>query len=166
MGFFTWTDARRQPKKRRDGEYVTADKIGYGGYAKVVCPDNTEIIENYYDGYGEFGGHDIYDLVVDWNKEHLEDIFCAMPEDHWGYHLKEVATAFQNDDTYALNKEVSRLIDSGKEAEFFRDEWKRTIGIAIACHDEDNINLPFPIKITTTKWHRKYDELYPSLSCQ
>lgn len=166
MGFFTWTDARREPKKRRDGEYVTADKIGYGGYAKVVCPDDTEIIENYYDGYGEFGGHDIYDLVVDWNKEHLEDIFCAMPEDHWGYHLKEVATAFQNDDTYALNKEVSRLIASGKEAEFFRDEWKRIIGIAIACHDEDNINLPFPIKITTTKWHRKYDELFPSLSCQ
>lgn len=166
MGFFTWTDARREPKKRRDGEYVTADKIGYGGYAKVVCPDNTEIIENYYDGYGEFGGHDIYDLVVDWNKEHLEDIFCAMSEDHWGYHLKEVATAFQNDDTYALNREISRLIDSGKEPSFFRDEWKRTIGIAIACHDEDNMNLPFPIKITTTKWHRKYDELFPSLSCQ
>lgn len=166
MGCFTWTDARKPPRKRRDGDYVIADKIGYGGYAKIVCPDNTEIIEQCYDGYGDFDGHDIYDLVVDWNKEYLEDIFCAMPEDHWGYHLKEVATAFQNDDTYALHKEVSRLIDSGKEPSFFKDEWKRTIGIAIACGDEDNHSLPFPIKITATKWYRTYDELYPSCSCQ
>lgn len=166
MGYFTWTDARREPKRRRDGDYVTADKIGYGGYAKVVCPDNTEIIEQCYDGYGEFDGKDIYDLVVDWNKEYLEDIFCAMSEDHWGYHLKEVATAFQNDDTYALHKEVYRLVDSGKEPPFFKDEWKRTIGIAIACREEDNESLPFPIKITTTKWHRAYDELFPSCSCQ
>jgi hypothetical protein len=166
MGYFTWTDARRVPKKRKDGSYVIADKIGYGGYAKVVCPDDTEIIEKYYDGYGEFGGHDIYDLVVDWNKAYLEEIFDRMLVDHWGYHLKELAIAFQNDDEYKMGLEISGLIAYGKEPEFFRDEWKRTIGIAIACQDEDNMNLPYPIKITTTKWHRKYDELYPSCSCQ
>lgn len=166
MGFFTWTDARRQPKKRKDGDYVIADKIGYGGYAKVVCPDNTEIVEQYYDGYGEFDGHDVYDLVVDWNKNYLEDIFNQMPENHWGYHLKGVAIAFQNDDLCTLGKEINRLVDSGKEAQLFINEWKRTIGIAIACNDNDNMNLPYPIKITTTKWHRKYDELYPSCSCQ
>lgn len=166
MGFFTWTDARRQPRKRKDGDYVVADKIGYGGYAKVVCPDNTEIIEQYYDGYGEFDGHDIYDLVVDWNKAYLEDIFNQMDENHWGYRFKGIAIAFQNDDMYALQKEINRLIDSGKEAQWIRDEWKRHIGITIACGDEDNMNLPYPIKITTTKWHRTYDELYPSCSCQ
>ena len=166
MGFFTWTDARRVPKQRKNGDYVAADKIGYGGYAKVVCPDNTEIIEHYYDGYGEFDGHDIYDLVVDWNKAYLEDIFNRMSEDSWGYRFKEIAIAFQNDDTYALHKEIARLIDSGKDPQWLRDEWKRHIGIAIACSDEDNMNLPFPIKITTIKWHKKYDELYPSCSCQ
>jgi hypothetical protein len=166
MGFFTWTDARREPRKRKNGDYSIADKIGYGGYAKVVCPDDTEIIEQYYDGYGEFDGHDIYDLVVDWNKNYLEDIFNQMSEDHWGYRFKEIAIAFQNDDTYALNKEIARLIDSYGEPQWIRDEWKRHIGITIACGDKDNMNLPYPIKITTTKWHRKYDELYPSLSCQ
>ena len=166
MGFFTWTDARRKPKLRRDGDYAIADKIGYGGYAKVVCPDNTEIIEHYYDGYGEFGGYDIYDLVVDWNKNYLEDIFNQMSENHWGYHLKAIAIAFQNDDERALRKEIERLINSGKEPQWFRDEWKRTIGITISCNDKDNMNLPYPIKITTTKWHKKYDELYPSCNCQ
>ncbi len=166
MGYFTWTDARREPKRRKNGDYAIADKIGYGGYAKVVCPDDTEIIEQYYDGYGEFDGHDIYDLVVDWNKAYLEDIFNQMDESHWGYRLKEVAIAFQNDDYVALGLEVNKLIDDGMETKLFRTEWKRHIGIAIACNDEDNMNLPYPIKITTTKWHRKYDELYPSCGCQ
>lgn len=75
MGFFTWTDARRNPRKLKCGDYSSADKIGYGGYAKIVCPDNTEIIEPYYEGYGMFDGKDIYDLVVDWNKTYLKDIF-------------------------------------------------------------------------------------------
>lgn len=166
MGYFTWTDARRHPKKRKDGNYIAADKIGYGGYAKVVCPDNTEIIETYYDGYGDFDGHDIYDLVVDWNKDYLMDIFSKMPEDRWGYQFKELAIAFQNDDMLKLQEEIDRIIESGQYGSYFMDEWKRHIGIAIACDDEDNSNLPFPIKITATKWHRKYDELVPSCNCQ
>ena len=166
MGYFTWTDARRHPRKRKSGEYVAADRVGYGGYAKVVCPDNTEIIETYYEGYGDFDGHDIYDLVVDWNKNYLSDIFNKKSEDSWGYELKELAIAFQSDDVLKLREEIDRLIESGQYGSYFRNEWKRHIGIAIACDDEDNRNLPFPIKITTTKWHRKYDELVPSCNCQ
>lgn len=166
MGYFTWTDARRHPKILKNGDYAAADKIGYGVYAKVVCPDNTEIIETYYEGYGDFDGHDIYDLVVDWNKAYLNCIFGKMPEDHWGYHLKGLAIAFQNDDTLTLMAEIERIVESGKEPPYFRDDWKRTIGIAISCDDKDNDSLPFPIKITTTKWHRKYDELVPSYNCQ
>lgn len=166
MGYFTWTDARRHPNVLKNGDYSAKDKIGYDGYAKVVCPDNTEIIETCYEGYGEFGGHDIYDLVVDWNKAYLKEIFDKMPENHWGYHLKELAIAFQNDDLLTLRAEIERIVESGKEASWFRDEWKRNIGIAISCDDKDNESLPFPIKITTTKWHRKYDELVPSYNCQ
>jgi len=29
------------------------------------------------------------------------------------------------------------------------EDWKRELGIAIACYDEQNRNLPFPIKITS-----------------
>lgn len=166
MGYFTWTDARRHPKVLKSGDYAAADKIGYGGYAKVVCPDNTEIVEKYYEGYGEFDGKDIYDLVVDWNRAFLEEIFDKMSEDHWGYHLKELAIAYQNYDAAKMYAEIERIVKLEIEPKWFREEWKRTIGITIACNDEDNNNLPFPIKITTTKWHRKYDELVPSCNCQ
>lgn len=29
------------------------------------------ILEQCYDGYGNFGNHDIYDLVADWNKNYI-----------------------------------------------------------------------------------------------
>jgi hypothetical protein len=89
-----------------------------------------------------------------------------MPGDHWGYHLKDLASAFQRDDEYGMRVEIERLIDLGLETKLLREEWKRLIGITISCHDEDNANLPYPIKITTTKWHRRYDELVPSCNCQ
>lgn len=166
MGYFTWTDARRNPRKLKCGDYSSADKIGYGGYAKIVCPDNIEIIEPYYEGYGMFDGKDIYDLVVDWNKAYLKDIFDKKDKSCYGYHLKTIAIAYQNDDTDTLQKEVNKLIETGKEQNWFKNEWKREIGIAIACDTKDNRRLPFPIKITKTKWHRTYDELVPSHSCQ
>jgi len=33
----------------------------------VLCPDGTKIEEKVYEGYGEFGGRDIYQLVAEWN---------------------------------------------------------------------------------------------------
>lgn len=169
MGYFTWTDARREPKLKANGDYTAKDKIGYGGFAKIVCPDDTEIIENYYEGYGEFNGKDVYDLVVDWNKEHLEDIFNNLFQknpNHWGSHLKTLAVCYQNDDKNGMNMEIERLILTEKEQPYFKNEWKRTIGIAIACGEDENKALPFPIKITSTKWHKKYADLVPSCYCQ
>lgn len=169
MGYFTWTDARKEPKILKNGDYASADKINYGGYAKIVCPDNTEIVETYYEGYGIFGDKDVYDLVVDWNKNHLESIFnnlLSKDPAHWGAHLKNLAVFYQNDDTAKLEAEINRLVSTGKEMPFFKEEWKRTIGITIACGEEENKALPFPIKITSTKWKKTYDELHPSYYCQ
>lgn len=94
MGYFTWTDARREPRLLKNGDYSVTDKIGYDGFAKVVCPDDTEICEPYYEGYGMFDGHDIYDLVVDWNKDHLDEIFARLAQKdpkHWGWQFKNLA---------------------------------------------------------------------------
>jgi len=40
----------------------------------LVCPDNTVIREDRYNGYGDFGEHDIYELVARWHgREDRED---------------------------------------------------------------------------------------------
>lgn len=41
------------------------------GSAYVPCPDGTVIYESCYQCDGIFGGHDIYDLVTDWNRSYL-----------------------------------------------------------------------------------------------
>ena len=100
MGFFSWktsdTDKSISNKYSIEGAlpvYVLIPKEFGGGY----------IEENNYEGYGIFGGKDIYALVARWNKPEL----CNGDDDH-----------------------------------------DRSIGINIACYDEDNAKLKYPIKIT------------------
>jgi len=165
MGYFTWTDARyEKPKLNRYGDFASSDVINYGRYAKVVCPDDTEIVEPHYDGYGIFDGKDVYELVVDWNKAHLKEIYETLEKENpnfWGLETKWAAIAFQNDDEKALQEAIDNLAEM---TSFYREDWKRTIGITISC--ERNDKIPYPIKITKKKWHCKYNELYPSISTQ
>lgn len=96
MGQFSWLDCITNEQiidnKRRDVFVLIPAEFG-GGH----------ILEQYYDGYGNFGGCDVYALVARWNRADL----C-------------------NGDT----------------------EHDREIGIDIACYDEDNEALKYPIKIT------------------
>ena len=73
MGCFTWTLANRTPKKVR-GRYAAQCILRYDSYGAIVCPDDTIISEPHYEGYGVFDGKDVYDLVVDWNKDYLTEI--------------------------------------------------------------------------------------------
>lgn len=171
MGYFTWTDAKvKTPRLTKWGDYWPSQKIGYDCFCKVVCPDDTEIIENCYNGYGSFGGHDIYELVVDWNREDLPRLFSEIVKDHdFGCSLKPVAELYSN--LKVTDAEVDdfckKLFDSGKQSElFFAKEWKRNIGIAIGCSEKRAKLLKYPIKITTLKEHRSYNSLYPSYNCQ
>lgn len=156
MGYFTWTDGNRKPRIITDRygckEYHRADVVGYDQQVIVVCPDDTEIIEPSYYGYGIFGGRDIYELVVDWNKEYLADIFAQLERDNPGGYFgqgdKEIAIAYQQGND---NPSTDRY-------------WKRDIGIAIAC--TNNANIPFPIKMTRVVHHKPYAEMYPSISTQ
>lgn len=133
MGQFSWLDCRTGEQilddVRRD-VYVLIPKEFGGGHIKEEC----------YDGYGRFGGHDIYDLVVDWNRNYLDHVDKAT------WTCEEVET---------LEEDLVK-VDNG-------DMEKRHVGITLACYDEDNVMLKYPIKITYDA-SAVYEECQPSLS--
>ena len=150
MGYFTWTLANKAPEKNKTGwDYKTSCKLRYGA---IVCPDNTLIPEPCYEGYGMFGDHDVYDLVVDWNKDHLTDIPQMPGFKPWGrteaYHA--IMLAYQNDDQAALQAAIDSAAND--------DPSMRT--------GENNALIPYPIKIVNCKRPRPYDQLRPSISTQ
>ncbi len=165
MGYFTWTDARYEnPKETRLGLHYANQTIGYDGFAKIVCPDNTEICEDCYDGYGMFGGHEAYDLVAEWNREDIAKIFAKKKKEKaWGSELSDIAELFAKG---CSDDEITQYVERTREGSFLIQDWKRNLGITIACHDEDNRSLRYPLKITKLRRHRDYNELYPSLSTQ
>ena len=175
MGYFTWTDAKiKNPRKTKYG-YAKSDMVNYDSYAKIVCPNDTEIETDCYDGYGHFGTKDAYDVVAEWNKPHLNDIIIKMKERAkknnttiWDLHDMEplslkYADSKTDDEVTAF---VVSEINSGNLAPYLETEWKRTIGIFIACGKENNEALPYPLKITKNKTHIPYSDLYPSITCQ
>lgn len=117
MGQFSWLDCKTGEQVLDDvcrKVYVLVPKEFGGGHIMETC----------YDGYGRFGGHDIYELVVDWNREHLEE--------------------YQNDPSFECNW----LQNCESVAAAFETMKKRDIGISIACYDKDNARIKYPIKIT------------------
>ena len=166
MGYFTWTDAAKEPRRKRDGTIFQTDKIAYGGYAKVVCPDNTAIEEQSYEGYGIFNGQDVYELVVDWNKDALGQIFDELTKiKAWGYQLAPVAKAYQENGSEAAHAAAEQL--SMEYLYNVSEDWKHDVGIAIATAKIDRKPIcPFPIKITKNRRKVKYENLVPSELCQ
>ena len=125
MGQFSWLDCRTGEQiidNAPRNVYVLVPKEFGGGH----------ILETCYDGYGRFGGHDIYDLVVDWNVPYMDEILRQKDEFRSGW--------------VSLYEEDFRRLSKGEEIRPGTE--KRTLGIAIACYDEDNARLRYPIKIT------------------
>ena len=159
MGQFSWLDCKTKEQiidNKYRYVYVLVPKEFGGGH----------IVEYCYDGYGNFGGNDIYDLVADWNRENVTH-----------YNFEDVLThQWAKDDisryTEGLLRQVKkceRLIDfknnlaNEKMVEKYGKYYKREIGIDIACYDEQNAALKYPIKITHDKY-AIYEECEPSLS--
>ena len=116
MGFFSW--------KTSDTNKSISNVYSSRGSFRVFVLIPQEfgggfIVEDSYEGYGRFGGEDIYALVAKWN--------C--PEKCCG--------------------------DVEKD---------RIVGIDIACYDEDNAALKYPIKITEKLM--RYEDASPSNGCE
>lgn len=135
MGQFSWLDCKTGVQiiddKRKD-VYVLIPKEFGGGHIKETC----------YDGYGNFGGHDIFDLVADWNRKYLTKEF-ELPYSETKLGDKEWAE-FYFDYSLSADEVVKKTLEKTERKHFDY----RIIGIDLACYDEDNEALPFPIKIT------------------
>lgn len=136
MGCFSWEYADCENKK--------ALNIGKSGY--LLNPFGENYFESYYDGYGRFAGHDVYDLVADWNKEFIPIMLQYVDHNKW------VCSVSENDRKNLMAFYNNKPIDCEK----------RWIGIMMACYDEDNKKLFYPIKITKTDV--PYDSVNPSES--
>ncbi len=141
MGCFSWMFADRGNQESL--------RIGSRGY--VACPDGRYIETRSYGGYGRFSGQDVYNLVVDWNRAKLKEILAD----------REFHPSICEKPFFVTEKFVDSLMESDKKAQeyiddcinpdsYLRTDWKREFGIYLACYDEDNESLPFPIKITKT----------------
>lgn len=141
MGQFSWMFADTDNKQA----------LCEGHPAYVALPFGGSLYEESYDGYGRFAGHDIYDLVADWNREFLSKNPDYLIPSHSGY--------WKNDDEWVaipprpvrtsswypayadLSLTPEQVVEKSGLYEY------RHIGIDIACYDDQNKKLPFPIKI-------------------
>ena len=141
MGQFSWiySDTCKQLLDDVHADtYLLVPKPFQEKYGKAIY-------EDCYDGYGRFGGHDVYDLIPEWNKEMIPEIIQKIKNGNWVCSVSE--RDIMNLQAYYEGKEIEC------ELSF--------LGIIMACYDEDNAALKYPIKITTKMM--EYDEVAPSL---
>ena len=132
MGQFSWLDCKDESQilddVTRDVFLLVPKEFG-GGSVKETC----------YDGYGNFGGKDAYDLVADWNREWL-----SKNPDHVLYSRNAPVSKC---DWYEAYSDLSNDRETVVRSMTGYAEW-RGIGIDIACYDQDNASLRYPLKIT------------------
>ena len=136
------------------------------------------ITERSYDCYGMFGGYDVYDLVALWNRDSVsvESLGEKPTIDRFGglypfekENLKKQGLSDEEieakdlaqkqeylERALARYKNQLKMLEDFKHGkpdetmvETYGDDYLRIIGIDIACDDEQNATLMFPIKITS-----------------
>ena len=153
MGCFSWMFADKNNEKNL--------KLDHKGY--LLTPDNKALKAEEYEGYGQFDGYDAYDLVADWNREYLSQHPEFLVPQHGGKWDNETNSWITDPPTKRIDeyswykyyadlslskKEVKQKISEDEEVKekMIFPEW-RCIGIDIACYDDQNAELPYPIKI-------------------
>ena len=144
MGQFSWIASD-------DGKPVYCD---YGNReAYLLIPEEFGggyFHTNEYAGYGVIGGHDVYDCVAEWNKEDLPELLKR--DSHYSIDVINtmimIAEYWNTHSDRDTSEYVTWLSGNGSRMICDTNDWKRQIGIMIACYDEDNAALKYPIKIT------------------
>ena len=156
MGCFSWMFADRNNKKNL--------KIDHKGY--LLTPENRTLKAYPYEGYGEFEGYDAYDLVAIWNRMYLSKHpeYVIPQHERFGGKISDKPWYKYYADMSLTEKEMMDKIrndEKAKKSLIFAE--LRCIGIEIACYDDQNAALPYPIKIVS-KRGIKYNEVPASES--
>lgn len=167
MGQFSWLDCASPNAQILSGVY----KDSY-----VLVPQEFRdkygmtIKEDCYDGYGHFGGYDIFNLIAEWNKYDIPKIFDSYPDDNWNkQHLSDIAKMYAEDvPETVIDDYANRKFEAGENEEINykylkNGDWKRGLGIGIAAYDKQNASLKYPIKISYTP-NLIYENCKPSLN--
>ena len=111
-----------------------------------------QIIAKCYDGYGDFGGYDIYELLAEWNRMYLTPENLEKPERD-DYDSDEQGQEYFEDAMYRYEF-YSELISDYKngmsEKKLIRkygDEWKRDLGTEVGADEDMREKLKYPLKI-------------------
>lgn len=188
MGQFSWlySDTNKQVVDNKEADaYLLVPEPYQEEYGKYI-------LETCYDGYGHFGNNDVYELVALWNRKNMPLNTSAVKEPELSdfdglldFEKEELRKkgANDNDIEKADKEEKNKCYEIAKEryhrelqmlCDFKADtpdeimkqkygkDFLRIIGIDIACEDEDNFALKFPIKITSVEM--SYSSANPSKS--
>lgn len=172
MGCFSWcTSDTRESVPCVDEAYPGAPKTVY-----LLNPFGDPYKESDYEGYGEFGGHDVYDLIVDWNRKYLTVENLHRPDrDNWPADVDGDAAFGRAMEKYLKKCQGIKELAAGASDAYMLEkygnvfgygdgsDWKRCLGIDIACYDEDHVKLRYPIKIVEVPCD--YNEAKISPSC-
>lgn len=153
MGSFSWMFA--------DCGNQIALHIGETGY--LILPDDTALkAENGYDGGGCFGPGDHIDAYVEvaqWNRKYLSEHPNFVVPQHGYQHAEDGSLVERADKVISLfswwpyyaDMSLSKKDIETKMREATGDmDWEyRYIGIDLACYDDQNNSLPYPIKIAS-----------------
>lgn len=162
MGFFTWKFANRKFERLSSGEIAARCKLPYGGRGYVLCPDGSVIREDNYDGYGRFGGFDVYELVVDWNRGDL--FYTLIMNMNTNPVLHGVAGYLDENRDDECQAYVDKMVDERGAPAHYKTDWKRSLGIEISF---GRTAIDKPIKIVDNpKPRRGYARLPRSINCQ
>ena len=147
MGMFSWiysdTDTAMIDGKRRDS-YLLIPPAFQQKYGRFI-------VEPCYEGYGEFDGKDVYELVAEFNKDFIPRVLELAEKGDWYCFKGIVEDIKENRDYQDLVKYYENGNITGGEYEF--NSLARLVGITLACYDDDNERLPCPIKITSEPYN-------------
>ena len=187
MGSFSWcycdqgeipysSDGHPRPKKAQRVRSYTYECPASVLFPKEFGGSNAQINVDMYEDYGVFGTEDIYCLVADWNRkwisEHPDFVrphsieYAKNNPKYPARPLKEMSWwPFYSDLSLSRSEVVRRWaekVNFGKEkCDRVLVEY-RQIGIDIACYNDDNAALPYPIKIAKNP-DSVYEECPPSI---